>query len=171
MARSRHRRSSQFKSWHRGLPTARWTWLLVRCSSWRGTVKGSCIIRSASHTRMAFKEHKQLLSSCFWICFSSSVPTTKAQTKFRKPQYLRTAIAAEPPSTGHAQSSKAHTVDYSSTFVSTRVRQRKQEDMKENVKRCPEPCSLLLLYVKANNSWFGCFSKYCWHSSLWRAAP
>ena len=39
VARSRHRRSSPSKTWHWGVPTARWTWLLGRCFSWRDTVK------------------------------------------------------------------------------------------------------------------------------------
>ena len=51
--------------------------------------------------------------------------TTKAQTKLRKPQYLRTASTAEQPSIDPAQSSKVHTqyiqcVDQSATMQASR---------------------------------------------------
>ena len=63
-ASSRHRRSSQSKPWHWGAPTARWTWLLGRYSTWRGNVKASCIISSASH--MASEEHKATTKFSFF---------------------------------------------------------------------------------------------------------
>ena len=72
--------------------------------------------------------------------------TTKAQTKFRKPQYLRTASTGEQPSIGPAQQgSKVHT---GNTFVSTRVRQPKQAGMKEQVRCCWEPCAMYEYYLK-----------------------
>ena len=64
-------------------------------------------------------------------------------------QYLRTASTAQQPSIGPAQSSKVHTVD---TFVSTRVRQRKQAGMKEQVKSVAEShCTSILCF---------CFSSF-----------
>ena len=68
--------------------------------------RASSIISSDCH--MASEEHKQR-SVCFQTCFFSSAHATKAQTKLRKPQHLRTARTREQPSIGPAQSSRVHT--------------------------------------------------------------
>ena len=76
---------------------------------WRGALlgdKASCITSSASH--MASKEHKQRSFRLFLNLLFLLLNTTKAQTKLRKPQYLRTASTAEQPSIGPAQSSRVH---------------------------------------------------------------
>ena len=83
----------------------------------------------------------------FWTCFSSSAHTTKAQTKLRKPQYLRTARTADQPSIGPAQSSKART-------SSSRPRQRKQAGTEEQVKCCPEPWTFIYVYFFPHSLFF-----------------
>ena len=45
-------------------------------------------------------------SSCFGVKLASSAHVTKAQTKLRQPQYLRTSSKAEQPAIGPAQSSE-----------------------------------------------------------------
>ena len=95
--------------------------------------RACCIISSDCHMQ---EDHKQPRGFGFQTCFSSA-HTPQAQTKLRKPQYLckyrkhkRTAFNR--PCTEQQSSD-------SSTFVSTRVRQRKHGGMKEQAKRCREP--------------------------------
>ena len=118
--------------------------LLGGCSSWRDTVKARCIISSASS-----EEYKQRRSFCFFnllffFCAhhegTNQDPKATVVSTCRK--YSKTAFnwpCAEQQRT------------YGSTFVSTRVRQRKQEGVNEQVKCCRDPCTSILCF---------CFSSF-----------
>ena len=87
--------------------------------------RASCIINSELTTTKFFVLFLYLLF--FWAHTNQALKATAAVST------VRTASTAEQPSIGPAQSSKIHTPEYNcrSTFVSTRVRQRKRVGMKE----------------------------------------
>ena len=129
---SRHRCSSQSKSWHWGVPTARWTWLLGRrCSSWRQMLSALLatywLPRNTNNEAFVFEPAFVLLN-----------------TKKHKNQAPKAIVSTyrKHSTTAFNRSCTEQQSTYSSTFMSTRVRQRKQVGMNEQARCCwDEPCA------------------------------
>ena len=124
----------------------------------------SCIVSSAINSRMASEEHKTTKFSFFELLFFFCAHHEGTNKPSSESQHLLVRTYRKHSSTAFNRPCTEQQSTYSSTFVSTTVRQRnfaKQASMKEQVKCCREPYVNILglcfplfslfLYVKANN--------------------